>query len=77
MREVVMTTALVAVLVGCAPQVPMTYAQMVCADETGWYQAVTNTQPALSSWRRTPKRAVGAWRGDARACESSAGQQVN
>jgi hypothetical protein len=35
MRAVVMTTALVTVLVGCAPQDPATYAQMVCADEDG------------------------------------------
>ena len=35
MRAVVMTTALVTVLVGCAPQDPVTYAQMVCADEDG------------------------------------------
>ena len=33
MRAVVMTTALVTVLVGFAPQDPVTYAQMVCADE--------------------------------------------
>ena len=31
----VMTTALVTVLVGCAPQHPVTYAQIVCADEDG------------------------------------------
>jgi hypothetical protein len=35
MRAVVMTTALVAMLVGCAPQDPMTYAHMVCAEEDG------------------------------------------
>jgi hypothetical protein len=35
MRAVVMATALVTVLVGCAPQDPVTYAHMVCADEDG------------------------------------------
>jgi hypothetical protein len=32
-RAVVMTTALGTVLVACAPQDPLTYAHMVCADE--------------------------------------------
>jgi hypothetical protein len=35
MRAVVVVTALVTVLVGCAPQDPVTYAHMVCADEDG------------------------------------------
>jgi hypothetical protein len=35
MRAVVMTTALGTVLVACAPQDPLTYAHMVCADEDG------------------------------------------
>jgi hypothetical protein len=33
MREVVMTAALAAMLVGCAPRDPVAYAQMVCGDE--------------------------------------------
>lgn len=33
MRAVVMVAALVTVLVGCAPQDPVAYAQMVCADQ--------------------------------------------
>jgi hypothetical protein len=37
MRAVVMTTALGTVLVACAPQDPLTYAHMVCADEDGLF----------------------------------------
>jgi hypothetical protein len=33
MRAVVMAAALVTVLAGCAPQDPVAYAQMVCADQ--------------------------------------------
>ena len=33
MREVVVTAALAAMLVGCAPRDPVAYAQMVCGDE--------------------------------------------
>ena len=35
MRVVVPAAALVAVLVGCAPRDPVTYAQMECADQDG------------------------------------------
>ena len=35
MRAVVLAAALVTVLAGCAPQDPVTYAQMVCADQDG------------------------------------------
>lgn len=33
MRAVVVTAALVAMLVGCAPRDPLAYAQMVCGDQ--------------------------------------------
>ena len=35
MRAVVLTAALVTMLIGCAPRDPVTYAQMVCADQDG------------------------------------------
>ena len=55
MRAVVMTTALVTVLVGCAPQDPVTYAQMVCADEDGLLPGSDEYAACVESMAENPQ----------------------
>ena len=65
MRAVVMTRALVTVLVGCAPQDPVTYAQMVCANEDGLLPGSDEYAACVEFMAENPPSGVGARRGDA------------